>query len=250
MLACVKRVKISVYTRTHNPIEYHHSASEDNDWIRLFLFERYSHFDLIGLDWILYWQWFRSCSCLFLFDCLFVGMFHVRHFVRSFDCSVSFELFYFYSAENIINWDYDGGIEKAAETVILCVYNAWLCMMMVTAVTLKTFVGMDDDSMHAKLCHRTFKHPHRVWFTNCGFAYTHSQCTVHSTQKSSYHQLLVTWCSVVEKCMCVCVRACFPYLAFSSSHLTALVNKTCNFILPVSFCVCLFGMAFYVHILS
>lgn len=96
---------------THNLIEYHHFAIEDNDWIRLFLFERYPHFDLIGLDSIL-------TVLFFLVDCLFGGMFRVRHFVHSFD------LFLFSSSENVINWAYDGGIEETVETardVLVCI---------------------------------------------------------------------------------------------------------------------------------
>lgn len=42
----------------------------------------------------------------------------------------------------------------------------------------------------------------------------------------------IRWLENIHKCVCVC----FPYLSASSSHFAVLVNKTCNFILPISFC--------------
>lgn len=52
----------------------------------------------------------------YLIVCLFVGMFHVRHLFVHLDCYVSFDLFLRSSVENVINWDYNGGMKKTAET--------------------------------------------------------------------------------------------------------------------------------------
>lgn len=143
-----------------------------------FLFERHPHFDLIGLDSLL-------AVLLLLFFCLIVCLLACFVCVILF---VHFDLFYFSSAENVINWDYRGDGRDAHREQCVCI--AWVRKMIVTAVTWRTFVGMDDDTMHAKLCHCTFKHPQHTHsivsdLPTVALTNAHRWWTAHSKQRSS-----------------------------------------------------------------
>lgn len=122
-------------------------------------------------------------------------------------------------------------------------YNAWLCMMMVTAVTLRHLLEWMIACMRnyaiVHLNIRSIHITHSIVSDLPTVASTHT----HNAQRTVHRKAVIINClwrgaRWLEKCFCVC--ACSPYLAFSSSHLPLLVNKTCKIISPVSFCACLF----------